>query len=351
MLRERLSGIVKSDEEAMARAAARWNRVAKPLHSLGLLEDALIRIAGITGSEEMDLAQKAVLVLCADNGVVCEGVTQTGSEVTAIVAENFTTGNASVCRMAQIAGARVVPVDIGIGRPMRCPGLLDRRVRSGTGNIAREPAMTREEAERAICVGIDLVAEEAARGTRVIATGEMGIGNTTTSSALASVLLGLEPEAVTGRGAGLSSDGLRTKVSVIRRALALHQPDPSDPVGALAAVGGLDIAGLAGVFLGGAISHIPIVIDGVIAAVAALVAARIEPRAVDYMLASHVSAEPAGQLLIDALGLAPVITAGMCLGEGTGAVALFPLLDMAAAVYREMTTFDENDIAQYEELK
>lgn len=299
----------------------------------------------------MDLAQKAVLVLCADNGVVCEGVTQTGSEVTAIVAENFTTGNASVCRMAQIAGARVVPVDIGIGRPMRCPGLLDRRVRSGTGNIAREPAMTREEAERAICVGIDLVAEEAARGTRVIATGEMGIGNTTTSSALASVLLGLEPEAVTGRGAGLSSDGLRTKVSVIRRALALHQPDPSDPVGALAAVGGLDIAGLAGVFLGGAISHIPIVIDGVIAAVAALVAARIEPRAVDYMLASHVSAEPAGQLLIDALGLAPVITAGMCLGEGTGAVALFPLLDMAAAVYREMTTFDENDIAQYEELK
>lgn len=351
MLRERLSGIVKSDEEAMARAAARWNRVAKPLHSLGLLEDALIRIAGITGSEKMDLAQKAVLVLCADNGVVCEGVTQTGSEVTAIVAENFTTGNASVCRMAQIAGARVVPVDIGIGRPMRCPGLLDRRVRSGTGNIAREPAMTREEAERAICVGIDLVAEEAARGTRVIATGEMGIGNTTTSSALASVLLGLEPEAVTGRGAGLSSDGLRTKVSVIRRALALHQPDPSDPVGALAAVGGLDIAGLAGVFLGGAISHIPIVIDGVIAAVAALVAARIEPRAVAYMLASHVSAEPAGQLLIDALGLAPVITAGMCLGEGTGAVALFPLLDMAAAVYREMTTFDENDIAQYEELK
>lgn len=175
MLRERLSGIVKSDEEAMARAAARWNRVAKPLHSLGLLEDALIRIAGITGSEKMDLAQKAVLVLCADNGVVCEGVTQTGSEVTAIVAENFTTGNASVCRMAQIAGARVVPVDIGIGRPMRCPGLLDRRVRSGTGNIAREPAMTREEAERAICVGIDLVAEEAARGTRVIATGEMGI--------------------------------------------------------------------------------------------------------------------------------------------------------------------------------
>ena len=351
MLRERLSGIVKSDEEAMARAAARWNRVAKPLHSLGLLEDALIRIAGITGSEKMDLAQKAVLVLCADNGVVCEGVTQTGSEVTAIVAENFTTGNASVCRMAQIAGARVVPVDIGIGRPMRCPGLLDRRVRSGTGNIAREPAMTREEAERAICVGIDLVAEEAARGTRVIATGEMGIGNTTTSSALASVLLGLEPEAVTGRGAGLSSDGLRTKVSVIRRALALHQPDPSDPVGALAAVGGLDIAGLAGVFLGGAISHIPIVIDGVIAAVAALVAARIEPRAVAYMLASHVSAEPAGQLLLDALGLAPVITAGMCLGEGTGAVALFPLLDMAAAVYREMTTFDENDIAQYEELK
>lgn len=351
MLRERLSGIVKSDEEAMTRAAARWNRVAKPLHSLGLLEDALIRIAGITGSEEMDLAQKAVLVLCADNGVVCEGVTQTGSEVTAIVAENFTTGNASVCRMAQIAGARVVPVDIGIGRPMRCPGLLDRRVRSGTGNIAREPAMTREEAERAICVGIDLVAEEAARGTRVIATGEMGIGNTTTSSALASVLLGLEPEAVTGRGAGLSSDGLRTKISVIRRALALHQPDPNDPVGALAAVGGLDIAGLAGVFLGGAISHIPIVIDGVIAAVAALVAARIEPRAVDYMLASHVSAEPAGQLLLDALGLAPVITAGMCLGEGTGAVALFPLLDMAAAVYREMTTFDENDIAQYEELK
>ena len=207
--------------------------------------------------------------------------------------------------------------------------------------------MTREEAIRAIQTGIDLVGELKAQGVRIIATGEMGIGNTTTSSAVVSVLLDKPVETVTGRGAGLDSAGLRRKIAAIRRAVESNRPDPSDPIDVLSKVGGLDIAGIAGAFLGGAIHRVPVVVDGFISGTAALVALRLCPAAKCAVFASHVSAEPAGRMVLDAIGLSPMITADMCLGEGTGAVSLFPLLDMGLAVYREMRTFDAANIETY----
>ncbi len=207
--------------------------------------------------------------------------------------------------------------------------------------------MTREEAVRAIETGIQLAGELKEKGYGILATGEMGIGNTTTSSALVSALLDIPPEQVTGRGAGLSTEGLRRKVDVIRRGIALHKPNPKDPVDVLSKVGGFDIAGLTGVFLGGAANRIPVVMDGFISAAAALLAVRLCPAASDYILASHVSKEPAGTLLLDVLEKKPALTCDMCLGEGTGAVAVFPLLEMGLHIYHDMSTFDETDIETY----
>ena len=346
-LTKQLSAILPPDEEAMRASKTRWDSIAKPLGSLGKLETEITRIAGLTGSAEVDLSRRAVLIFCADNGVVAQGVTQSGSEVTATVSENFTRGAASVCAMSRAARAEVYPVDIGIAREMDAPGLIDRKIRFGTADMTEGPAMTREEAIRAIQTGINLVGELKQKGVRIIATGEMGIGNTTTSSAVVSVLLDKPVETVTGRGAGLDSAGLRRKIAAIRRAVESNRPDPSDPIDVLSKVGGLDIAGIAGAFLGGAIHRVPVVVDGFISGTAALVALRLCPAAKCAVFASHVSAEPAGQMVLDAIGLSPMITADMCLGEGTGAVSLFPLLDMGLAVYREMRTFDAANIETY----
>ncbi len=345
------NGIRPASEAAMREARAHWDAVAHPLGSLGLLEDAIVRIAGVQESAAVELEGRAVVVMCADNGVVAEGVTQTGQDVTAIVTENMGRGQSSVCCMARLAGAEVVPVDIGVAVPVRGERILRRCVRRGTDNLAVGPAMTREECERAILTGVTVAEELAARGVRVLLTGEMGIGNTTTSAAVASVLLGRDPAEVTGRGAGLSSEGLARKTGAVRRGIACSRPDAADPVDVLAKVGGLDIAGLAGVFLGGALRRLPVVIDGFISSVAALAALRLCPAAGGAMLASHVSDEPAGQMVLDALGLRAPIHAGMRLGEGTGAVAFLPLLDMALAVYREMVSFNDTGIEAYEHLK
>ena len=349
-LQEVLSAIQPADEAARRTALTRWDAVAHPLHSLGLLEDAIVKIAGAQGTDRVDLSKKAVVAMCADNGVVAEGVSQSGQDVTAVVTSHMGTGTSSVCRMAKVAGARVVPVDIGCAVPVTEGCVLQRCVRRGTRNLAVEPAMTEAECLQAILTGVDVVSGLKAEGYTLLATGEMGIGNTTTSAALVSVLLDRDPEEVTGRGAGLSSEGLRRKVDAIRRGIAVNRPDPSDPVDTLRKVGGLDIAGLVGVFLGGALYHIPVLIDGFISSAAALTAARLCPAALDYMLASHASNEPAGQLVLDALGLQPAIRAGMCLGEGTGAVAMMPLLDMALVMYREMCSFDDYQIDAYEHL-
>ena len=349
-LQEVLSSITPVDQAAADAARAHWDTVAHPLNSLGLLEDAIVRIASASGTANVDIAKRAVVAMCADNGVVAEGVTQSGQDVTAIIAENMGYGTSSVCRMGKVAGAEVVPVDIGIAVPVTAGRLLQRNIRRGTANLAVEPAMSREECERAILTGVEVVKDLAEQGYRLLATGEMGIGNTTTSAAVASVLLGREPGEVTGRGAGLSTEGLRRKVDAIRRGIAVNHPDPNDPVDTVSKVGGLDIAGLAGVFLGGALYHVPVLIDGFISSVSALAAVRLCPDALGYMLASHASNEPAGKMVLEALGLEPFLYARMCLGEGTGAVAVMPLLDMALALYRDMSSFSDINIDAYEHL-
>lgn len=348
-LNEQLKDIRPADGQSMEQARKRWKSVAKPLHSLGKLEDAVIRMAGMKGRADFSLDRKALVIMCADNGVVAEGVTQTGQEVTAVVADNFTRGAASVCIMADVAGVDLIPVDIGMASDVSSLS-TEYKVTRGTCNMAKGPAMSREQAEAAVLAGIRIVERLSERGYDIIATGEMGIGNTTTSSAVVSVLLDRDPAEVTGRGAGLSSEGLSRKIQVIRKAVQINRPDSENPLDVLSKVGGLDIAGLTGVFLGGAICHIPVIIDGFISSAAALCAARLAPEAVDYMLPSHRSGEPAGGMVLEALGLSPLIDCGMSLGEGSGAVASVPLFEMGLDVYRKMSTFEEIHVEQYEEL-
>lgn len=350
-LREDLKQIVPADAGSMEKAKQRWKTVGKPLFSLGKLEDAVIRIAGIKGKPVYSLDRKGLVIMCADNGVVAEGVTQTGQEVTAIVAENFTKKETSVCLMAEVAGVDLFPVDIGMVADVPAVTRPEYKVAYGTKNMLKGPAMTREQAAQAVLNGIRIVRELAEKEYDILATGEMGIGNTTTSSAVVSVLLEKDVEAVTGRGAGLSAEGLRRKVQVIREAIRLNEPDRKDALDVLAKVGGLDIAGLAGVFLGGALCHIPVMIDGFISSAAALCAVRMAPECRDYMLASHRSGETAGGMVLDALGLSEFIDCNMSLGEGSGAVAAMPLLDMGLSVYLKMSTFEEIKVEQYEEYE
>ena len=344
-----LEQISKLSETAMKDAQSRWDHVAKPLHSLGLLEDALVRIAGIQGTSQIDLTKRALVIMCADNGVVEEGVTQTGQEVTAVVAENFLEGTTTCCVMCRQCGAELFPVDVGMVTDTKVR--TDLKVAYGTRNMTREPAMTRDQAIRGIEAGIAMAEELKEKGYQVLATGEMGIGNTTTSSAVAAVLLGKPVEDMTGRGAGLTSEGLVRKINAIKKAIALNNPDRSDAIDVLAKVGGLDIAGMAGVFIGGAALGMPVVMDGFISCVSALIAIKICPQVSDHILASHVSKEPAAQLILKELGKEAIIHAGMCLGEGTGAVALFPMMDLSCAVYNSMSTFGDINVEQYEELK
>ena len=296
-----------ADERAVDAAKRHWNGIAKPLYGLGRFEDLLTKVAGIQNTEDIKIDRKAVVVFCADNGVVAEGVTQTDSSVTAVVTENFARGIASVNRMASVAGADVI--------------------------LRREPAMSREQALEALHTGIRLASELKDTGYDLLAVGEMGIGNTTTSSAVASVLLQAPVEIVTGRGAGLSNAGLEKKIEVIKEAIALHHPDPEDPLAVLEAVGGFDIAGMCGLMLGGAIYRIPVVLDS------------------DFLLPSHMGKEPACGMAMETLGLEASIYGNLALGEGTGAVMLFPLLDMAEAVYRENSTFENIHVDAYQNFE
>ena len=346
-LEETLKAIQSPDKEAMRQCQARWDSIAKPLHSLGKMEDYLIKIAGITGSSQINLEKKALVTMCADNGVVEEGVTQSGQEVTAIVTDNFLTGQTTASILCKAVGADIFPVDIGVAVDTKA---INHKIAYGTKNMTKGPAMTREEAVRALEVGIHMAEELKEKGYRILATGEMGIGNTTTSSAVASVLLNRTAEEMTGRGAGLSSAGIDRKVNAIKKAIEVNHPDPTDGVDVLAKVGGFDLAGMAGVFLGGAALHIPVVIDGFISAAAALAAAAICPQVKDYMLAAHLSKEPGAKLILDGLGMEGALNCDMCLGEGTGAVTLFPILDLACTVYQSMSTFVDIHVEQYEEL-
>lgn len=345
-LKTLLSGITPPDEAARAAAHTHWAGLAKPLGGLGALETLLEDAAALTGSAALDVSHRAVLVLCSDNGVVAQGVSQTDQSVTRAVAENLAARRTSVCQMARTAHCDVVPVDMGMaGDPV--PGVADCRIAAGTADFTQGPAMTRAQAVEAIGRGIRLVQEQKAAGVQLLATGEMGIGNTTTSSAVAAVLLGQPVERMTGRGAGLSDEGLARKVDAICRGLLRNKPDPTDPLDVLAKLGGFDLAGLCGVFLGGALEGVPVVMDGFISGVAALCAVRLCPVAAKAVFASHCSSEPAARLVLDALGKAPLLTAGLHLGEGTGAVASLPLWDMALAVYDHCYSFTEGGITPY----
>lgn len=330
---------------AKEQAQWKWDHVAKPLHSLGLLEDMIVKIASIQGTADVRIDRRCALVFCADHGVVSEGVSQSGSEVTALVAQSIAEGTANINLMASSAHADVYAVDMGMLHPV--PGTIDRRIAAGTANMAKQSALTYEQAKSALQAGMNLVGEMKEKGYQIILTGEMGIGNTTASTAISCTLLGFTPEELTGRGAGLSDAGLVRKRHAIERALSVNQPDANDPVDVLAKVGGLEIAGMAGAFLGGVKFRMPIVIDGVISAVAALVAARICPEAKDFILPSHMSREPAAMRIMDELNLKPIIHADMALGEGTGAAALLPLLDMALRVYHGPHTFDDLGMEAY----
>ena len=341
-----LHTVSPADEAARAAAHAHWASLAKPLGGLGALETLLEDAAALTGSAALDVSRRAVLVLCADNGVVAQGVSQTDQSVTRAVAENLAARRTSVCQMAKTARCEVVPVDLGMaGEPV--PGVRNCRVASGTTDFTQGPAMRREQAVEAVAKGIALVREQKAQGVTLLATGEMGIGNTTTSSAVAAVLLGQPVELMTGRGAGLSDEGLARKVDAICRGILKNEPDPEDPLDVLSKLGGFDIAGLCGIFLGGALAGVPVLADGFISGAAALCAVRLCPAAAKAVFASHCSAEPAARMVLEALGKAPVITAGLHLGEGTGAVASIPLWDMALAVYGGCYSFAEGGIAPY----
>ena len=317
---------------------------------MGLLQDAVAQLAAIQRTVRPSIAKRAVVMFCADNGVVAQGVTQCGQEVTATVTENMGRGKSTVCLMAKHIGMDSFPVDIGVARDVEGERILRRKIRYGTADMTKEPAMTREEAVRALETGIQMTEWCAAQGYRLVCGGEMGIGNTTTSAAVTAVLTGANVRDVTGRGAGLSSEGLERKVHAIETALKLHQPDPDDPVDILHKVGGLDIAGMAGFYLGAAACGLPVVLDGVISCAAALIAVRLCPAVRDYLIAAHQSAEPAGRLLLEALGYTPFISAGMRLGEGTGAVAAVAMIDLVLAAYDGMPSFDEAGIEAYQPL-
>lgn len=336
----------RPDEAIREQVKKRIDGIAKPLDSLGKFEKYIAQIGAITGTCDIDIRRKAVLVLCADNGIVSEGVSQSGQEVTAIVAAAMGKGQSSVCKMARVIGADVIPVDVGIHDEESIPGVINKKVMYGTNNFLKQPAMTEAQTLAAIQAGIDMAVYCREQGYGILATGEMGIGNTTTSAAVAAALTGCAVEEITGRGAGLSDAGLARKRQVVSRALQKYDFS-GDVLQILSCVGGLDIAAMAGVFIGGARVHLPVVIDGVISAVAALVAEKLAPGVKAYMLPSHRSKEPAAGLILQELGLEPVIDAELALGEGTGAVMFMGLLEMAMSLYRTPTTFSDISMEQY----
>lgn len=338
----------KISDSMLKKIKQNWDGLALPLDGMGRFSEILTQLGAILQDDTIDISKKIVLVMCADNGIVNEGISQSGQEVTRIVAEGMGRGESSVCKMSRRAGIHVLPVDVGINTKEQMQGVRSCKIREGSRDFLLEPAMTPEETLQAITVGMELVREFRDRGYRLIGTGEMGIGNTTTSSAVATALLKEDVRKMTGRGAGLDDEKLKHKCEVIEESLKKYQLYDADPFTVLQTVGGYDIAALTGVFFGGAIYGIPIVLDGIISMTAALVAVKIRPEVRFFLVPSHEGREPAVQTLMHALQVDPVIRADMALGEGTGAVMMMELLDMAVSVYQEMRTFEDAEIDPYE---
>ena len=350
VMEDLLKEITPSDREAYQGCLAHWDSLCKPLGGLGDFEELVARIGAMQRSVHPHIRKRAVVIMGADNGVVAEGVSQTGSEVTRQVLENMGERISSVCVMSRTLRAEVIPVNIGMNEDALHSRVRNVAVRHGTGNIRVEDAMDRNTCIRAVETGIRIARDLAAQGYDLMIAGEMGIGNTTTCSACASVLFGVDPADVTGRGAGLSGDGLKTKIRVIREAVSRSAPDPSDPIDIMSKVGGLDIAGMTGVYLGAASAHVPVLIDGVISGIAACFAYMLCPDAKDYMIATHATSEPAGEMIRNFLGLDPVLFANMHLGEGTGAAMVLPMLDQALNLYDNLPCFADASVEQYQHL-
>lgn len=328
-------------EDAMAAARARQAQLAKPPGSLGRLEELSVQLAGITGNVHNHMDRKHLLVFAADNGVIAEGVSSSPQSVTLMQTVNLTRAKTGASVLVKHFGGKITVCDVGVNADIRDSAVLNRKIAYGTANMAKGPAMTREQALQAIETGMEL-----ARNTEadVIGIGEMGIGNTTTSSAVLSVLLDVEPEAVTGRGGGITDESFRKKKDVIRQAIALNRPDREDVIDVLSKVGGFDIAAMCGAFLGAAATHRPVVIDGFISAVAALCAVRLCPNVKGYLIPSHASYEIGYRLAMDAMELKPLFLLGMRLGEGSGCPLAFEVLSAACAIINDMATFDQAGI-------
>lgn len=336
-----IESILPADRESMDAARRRQAELAKPPGSLGALEDMSVRLAGVLRTARPEVRRCRVTVLAADNGVVAEGVSCAPQSVTVQQAVNMTRHKTGMSALAAYFGDDVQVVDVGIRTPVPCPQVLDRKIRFSTGDIAVEPAMTEQQTLDALAVGLDLARQAKAEGIDAVGVGEMGIGNTTTSAAVLAALTGASVAEVTGRGGGLTDRGFATKKHVLRQALALHRPDAGDPIGVLAAVGGLDIAAMTGLFLGCAHEGLAAAVDGYISIVAALCAVRLCPRVRDVLFLSHASYEIGYRLAARELGLEPCLLLGMRLGEGSGCPLLFRVMQGACAVLNHMATFPE----------
>lgn len=347
--------ITDIDKDLFLKAKNQWDHISKPLDGMGDFEEIICRIAAIQKNVHPDISNRTLLVYCSDNGIVGRGVSQSEQDITFKVAQTLAAGTSSACCLAKRVNTSVLPIDIGINSDMRIPGVRDCKVASGTQDFLMEPAMTEEEVLRAIETGIRMVCEQKNKGTGLIATGEMGIGNTTTSAAVLSALLNIDSESTVGRGAGLDDNGLEKKKTVVREGIARYREifdnaadEKNRGFEILRYLGGLDIAAMCGTFIGGALYGIPIVIDGVISAVSALLAQIMVPGTKEYMIASHSGKEKGTGIVLGELGLKPFIGGNMSLGEGTGALMMISLLDNALFFYINGSRFEDAGIEDYE---
>jgi nicotinate-nucleotide--dimethylbenzimidazole phosphoribosyltransferase len=346
LLEDVVARISPVKKEFMEQAQVRIDDLTKPVGSLGRLEEFARRLVAITENIMPFLKKKVVFTFAGDHGIAAEGVSAYPKEVTPQMVMNFLNGGAAINVLARHGGAENVIIDIGVDYDFGgAPGLVDRKVMAGTRNMLKEPAMTGEEAARCLAIGIELAAEYAAKGYDLFCTGDMGIGNTTPSSAIAAVLTGRAVAEVTGRGTGLDDKGLQQKIATIEEAIRLRKPDPSDPVDVLAKVGGTEIGGIAGLILGAAAHRIPVVIDGFISTAGALIAYSIAPTTADYMFAGHNSVEIGHRAVMDKMGLKPILNLDLRLGEGTGAALAMTIIEAGLKIYREMATFSEAGVS------
>ena len=332
------------DTRFMEQAQARQDRLIKPQGSLGKLEEISIQLAGIYGSKYFDTTKKIVLSFACDHGVYEEGVAPNNQNITLLQSMNFPKKINGVGTISKFVGSDVQLIDVGINCDEPIEGVIDCKIRKSTPNMAKGPAMTRQEAIRAIEIGIEMSEKYIQEDYKVIGIGEMGIANTTPSAAIISVIAGCDPQEVTGMGAGLKKELLQHKAQVIRTAIEINQPNPTDGIDILQKVGGFEIGSMAGVILGCSANRVPVVLDGFISYAAALIAVNINPRCKDYMIASHYSAEPGAKKALELLGLDPFLKMDMRLGEGSGAALAFNMIEAANYVYKNMLTFDEVDM-------